>query len=170
MVSNYANSIDHESDLDINKPILSQRTYAAPTRTMCKPSLIRRRVSWSPGFHSYDGPLQFGGLFLFHLAYMDQHMAMTRQLKRHTQFYPSEDRATPHHQVDTATVQSWMEGWSRHPAIDSATFRADCPHLSKFISDMIVSNDRREGGIYGFNMSVNPQEKWRIPERFRSLF
>jgi hypothetical protein len=71
-----------EAPIDFSRPITAQRRWTRPFSSLCKPALIRRPVRWSPGFHVADAPHQFGGLYLFHIAYVDDAITARRQAKR----------------------------------------------------------------------------------------
>jgi hypothetical protein len=71
-----------EAPIDLARPITLQRRWTRPISSLCKPALIRRRVRWSPGFHVADAPSVFGGLYLFHIAYVDNGITARRQEKR----------------------------------------------------------------------------------------
>jgi hypothetical protein len=71
-----------DAPIDLTQPITTQRHWTRPFSSLCKPALIRRPVRWSPGFHVADAPSQFGGLYLFHIAYVDNRITARRQAKR----------------------------------------------------------------------------------------
>lgn len=159
-----------ESKLDLNRPILNQRSYVLPRRSMCKPSLFGRPIKFTPGFHSYDGPINFGGLFLFHLAYVDLDIAKARQAKRRSQIFINE-RMAAHHRSTDSTVNDWMEGWWKSRPIElDLTFRDDDPICNAYKDGIIASEKARVHATYGFDMDDNPAGRWKIPERFQNSF
>jgi hypothetical protein len=157
---NLLHRLHHDGRLDPSQPILPQRSFAFPTASMCKPVLLREPVVWSPGFHTYNGPVAFGRLFLLHLAYVDRGIAMRRQAKRR-----SVEGASVHHQVDDDQVTAWMEGWSRMK-IEEPTLTQDCPILAAFTDRVVASQAGREGKEYTIDLSIWSDKLWRVPARF----
>ena len=157
---NLLHRLHYEARLDPSRPVWTQRSYAVPVASMCKPVLLREPVVWSPGFHTYDGPVAFGRLFLFHLAYVDRGIALRRQAKRR-----SVDGASEHHQVDDDQVTAWMEGWARMK-VEEPTLAPDCPILSAFTGRVVASQAGREGKAYTIDLSIWGDKLWRVPGRF----
>jgi hypothetical protein len=157
---NLLHRLHHEGRLAVARPILPQRSFAFPTASMCKPVLLREPIVWSPGFHTYNGPVAFGRLFLFHLAYADRGIAMRRQAKRR-----SVEGASAHHQVDDDQVTAWMEGWSRMK-VEEPTLAPGCPILAAFTDRVVTSQDGRAGKEYTIDLSIWSDKLWRIPARF----
>jgi len=61
-----------EESLDTTRPISEQRKYAVLEKAMCKPSVSRRPIKWTPGFHTSNNSPDFGnGYYLIHLKYID---------------------------------------------------------------------------------------------------
>ncbi len=160
---NVIHKLHEEVRLDPTRPIIGQRSYLFPTASMCKPVLIREPVRWSPGFHTYNGPVVFGGLFLFHLAYSDLTIACRRQAKRR-----SVEGASEHHRVSDDTVAEWLEGWSRMPIV-VPTLESDCPVAQDIIDDVLESQIGREGQVYTIDVNLQFRRLLRIPPRFHGV-
>ena len=65
--------------LDLTGPILGQRRHVEFGVAFCKPVVVRRPVSWAPGFHWCDQvPVYRQDLFLFHLHKMEIDLAVAR--------------------------------------------------------------------------------------------
>jgi hypothetical protein len=165
---NLVHLLGHESQLDLSRPILRQRAWMAAFGSMCKPNLIRRRVQWSPGFHTYDGPVEFGSLFNFHLAYVDLPLALRRQEKRRraVQDHPRKDH---HHKESDIWVRSLLEGWSRFARIEP-TLRQDCPERTAFEQRIVASQVGRENDTYRIDLGVRANQLWKVPARMRDVF
>lgn len=73
-----------EPPLDWSRPIGEQRRLVRSVAGLCKPTYTGRRIVWSAGFHfATDRPkIEFGDLFLFHLAYADNDLIVARQRRR----------------------------------------------------------------------------------------
>jgi hypothetical protein len=86
-----------DAPIDFAQPITTQRRWTRPFSSLFKPALTRRPVRWSPGFHHADAPSHFGGLYLFHIAYVDHAITARRQAKR--QLVPRSPGHGMHHDV-----------------------------------------------------------------------
>lgn len=159
---NLLHRLHYEGRLDPTQPIFPQRGFASPVASMCKPVLLREPVVWSRGFHTYDGPVAFGRLFLFHLAYVDRTIALRRQAKRR-----GVEGASEHHQADDDRVTGWMEGWSRMPVVE-VTLRPGCPALRAFSVAVEASQVGREDKEFTIDLGVSGNQLWTVPERFRA--
>ena len=157
---NVVHKLGEEPALDPSLPILGQRRYVMPTASMCKPVLIREPVRWSPGFHC-AGPLRFGLLFLFHLAYADRQIAMRRQAKRR-----GVDGASPHHLAQDDEVTAWMEGWAAMPTRTPTLALPGCAVLRNYLDRMEASQEGREGEVYRYDLNIPPDGLWAVPDRF----
>ncbi|TRD00177.1 MULTISPECIES: FkbM family methyltransferase [unclassified Mesorhizobium] len=66
-----------EPNINLSRPILSQRRYVRFAADYCKPLISRIPLTWDPGFHSCQYPqLVNRSLFLFHLKAMDRNLAL----------------------------------------------------------------------------------------------
>ena len=166
---NLLHLIGDEAEWNPARPILAQRRWAFPLAAMCKPALIGEPVAWSPGFHSADAPIVFGGLFLFHLAYFDDGTAMRRQHKRRSQSFADEMTST-HHRAADDIVRGWMQGWSRMPCDEGVNLSAECPYRACFQDRVIASQVGREGDTYRIDLGLAHYRRWRVPERFAHVF
>lgn len=163
---NLFHRMGHELPLDYERPILQQRSVAYPMGNMCKPSLIRQPVNWVHGFHSYDGPAHFDGLYLFHLAFMDYALALRRQEKRQRVAAQLDYKHHPH-KNPPSVIRQWIEGWSRIP-VQSGTAGEEM--RTDFQRRIIASQAGREKERYRIDMNINGAAVWRIPDRFRDRF
>lgn len=150
--------------------ISAQRRWVYPTAAMAKPQLIRRPVVWPPGFHSYDGPPVFAGLFNLHLAQVDYHMALRRQAKRRSVAwaYPLEEHHP--HKVDDERVLADFLRWSALPVNLDISLDADCRFYQRFIDRIRLSSHGREQARYKTEMNIWASRLWLLPERFVGTF
>jgi hypothetical protein len=95
-----------EEDIDLSRPILSQRSYVRFSAFQCKPLISKIPLNWGPGFHWCDyAPSIDPDLFMFHLKCMDMKLALKRlqttraiswsknaHLKRHAEHHRLEDQ------------------------------------------------------------------------------
>ena len=145
------------------QPLGPQRGYAFPAAAMCKPVLIREPIAWTRGFHTWNGPVRFGRLFLLHFAYFDRTIALRRQAQRR-----GVAGVSPHHLATDDLVTGWIEGWSSMP-IEWPTLAADCPILSAFTARAEASQHGRDGEEFGIDMEIVGDRLWALPLRFREV-
>lgn len=163
---NLIHRVPSEPRLDLARPIMQQRSVAMPIASMCKPSLVRRPVKWAIGFHSYDGPVKFDGLYLFHLAYADKDTALRRQEKRR-QAVVGHPYANHPHKLPDSAINKWIEDWSR---CDVEPVETEDAMLARFQSKIIDSQAGRENDRFRINLDIKGDALWSIPERFKTVF
>jgi hypothetical protein len=156
-----------EGPLDPELPVLQQRHWARFSLAMCKPLMVRSRVSWQPGFHSSDHLMTFGDLVLFHLHYFDQDVALARQAK--TRSMPWGDGPADHYQrwPDEKMV-GMMSAASRLERIYDCTFGHDDKYLRDSLDAALAlqAGDKRHQFYFG-QIQV-PNRLYRIPVRFEN--
>jgi len=166
---NLLHRVHHEAACDFAQPIMAQRGFASPVAALCKPSLIRRPVRWSPGFHSSDAPIVFDGLFLFHLAYVDYDAALRRQAKRRAQSFIDAQTAV-HHTFPDQVVRDWMNVWSNMERDEGVALDAQCAAMADFQQRVLASQTGREGSEYRIDLDLREDRLWRVPARFKEVF
>ena len=156
-----------EPPLDPQRAVLAQRAYAAFSSALCKPVLIRRPVTWAPGFHCADAPLRFDDLFLFHLRYCDRDAALMRLAK--TRDMPWSDRSAGAHQrVSDAEFAQMLDNFARMERRDDIVLARDQPPLSVWLQAVADSQAGREHAMFTLDLQLNAYELWPIPIRFRT--
>jgi tetratricopeptide (TPR) repeat protein len=168
---NVLHRLEKDGPLDPAAAISLQRGWAFPLSSMAKPILTSEPVRWVPGFHSYNGPPRFDGLFNFHLAYADRSLALRRQAKR---------RASPikvkpndpvhHHLASDEAVLNWMAVWSQLPERHDTTLDAHCPAYSEFVTKIIESYARCKNHTMKIDLGLWGDALWRIPDGFLQTF
>lgn len=165
---NVVHWLHHELPIDPARPILSQRRWVHPISSMSKPLLTRRPIDWPGGFHSWNGPARFDGLFNFHMAYMDLDIALRRQAKRRSVEWAQHWSAAHHLDQDDTIVQR-MEAASQMPKVENITLDSNCTSLRRFINRIRLSQHGRDSDPYKTEMNIWGASLWQIPERFRSV-
>lgn len=160
---NLVHRLHVEGRFDPTQPLGSQRGYAFPAASMCKPVLVREPIAWTRGFHTWNGPVSFGRLFLFHLAYFDRTIALRRQAKRR-----NVSGASPHHLATDDLVTGWIEGWSGMP-IESPTLAPECPILAAFAARVESSQIGRAFEEFSIDLEIVGDRLWALPLRFRNV-
>jgi hypothetical protein len=159
-----------EGPIDPARPIGVQRHYAAFSSALCKPVLIRRPVTWAPGFHSVAeaAPL-FEGLYLFHLRYCDRAIALAR-LSR-TRAMPWADQTGGAHQrVDDAAFTEMLNNFATMDRRDETVVSLDTPPLAEWLDSVRASQLGREHQTYRIDLHLNAYELWPIPDNLRRQF
>ena len=158
--------VENEAPLDPRRPILSQRHYVWPFSSLCKPTLIRRPVNWSAGFHYADAATEFDDLLLFHLAYADYDIIRRRQRKRRST--PRVSEGGEHHDFAEDEMVRRFRTISELPRLDDADLRQESACRREF-SGRLFANQLRLGEHLVIG-SGGSEALWRIPERFRDCF
>lgn len=147
-----------EADLDLRKPVLSQRRYVQFSSQYCKPLISRVPILWGVGFHSshHGAPVISRDLYLFHLKLMDCQLALERH-RRHSKLTWSENALSKGHSWHQRLNET--EFLRRMFPLSAA--EAERAHTSPFdFSDDIKRTERGES-FMGRVVAV--------PERFRDV-
>ncbi|MBV9735763.1 MAG: glycosyltransferase family 2 protein [Acidisphaera sp.] len=159
-----AHSVPDEPELAPMGKILRQRKWALGVGSMSKPTLIRRPVQWTAGFHYSREPSRFDDLFLFHIAYCDLDIVRRRQRKRRATSRV-EETGGGHHDAEEDAFLTHLKSWSDMPRFDGVDLGRDCPvraaHLAKMFRTQAAGNSENE-----IDVMVSGDGLWRIPERF----
>lgn len=160
-----------EAEIDWSRPISEQRRHVRFTSSMCKPSLIRRPVSWAPGFHNTtEAPPQLSvPLFLFHLRYADLNSGLKRLERTREQPWISEDSGR-HQRMkneDWANMLKAMAALDIHPHADLSSKDAE---LSRWRQLVETSGLERLHERYKLDLHISGDALWRLPDRFVGSF
>jgi hypothetical protein len=134
--------VDGEAAIDFARPITTQRRWTRPFSSLCKPALTRRPVTWSAGFHLADAPHRFGGLYLFHIAYVDHAITARRQAKR--QKVPRSPGHGAHHDTAPDDMVRLMQACAALPR-DPASMLGDAAE-TRFIAELLRDGREAHGG------------------------
>ncbi|MDQ2866854.1 MAG: glycosyltransferase family 2 protein [Verrucomicrobiota bacterium] len=151
-----------ELALDPSRPIGEQRRWVRFHGAMCKPALVRKPVTWQPGFHFCDAPTVFDGLYLVHLRWCDSALAQARLART---------RAIAYSPPQWGTHWRWGDEQLRNAMADIATFPPEpfllddhAPPLEPLLEE--VKNGRAVGD---HKLRVSPRKLWELPERVRAI-
>ena len=153
--------LPEEPALDFAGPVGMQRRWGWFVSALCKPALIRRRVTWSPGFHSADGSVAFGGLYLFHLRYADRAAALAR-LGRTREMDWADRTAGAHQRWDDATLIEMLDRWAKMDRI-AASFDPSQPPLVGCLDQVLQSQTGRTDEMYRIALDIENYQLWRVP-------
>jgi FkbM family methyltransferase len=148
-------------------PVLRQRRWARFSLAMCKPLLVRSRVSWVPGFHASNHPMAFGDLFLFHLHNCDKGITLQRQAK--TRAMPWGDGPPDHYQRwDDTQLLAVLNAVAGLERISDCTFRADDRQIQPILAEALAfwQMEPAKRHLFYFHRIKVPLLLFEIPERF----
>jgi glycosyl transferase family 2 len=158
-------SPEDEPELDWERPVSQQRHWVRFSSSMCKPVLIRRPVSWAPGFHNIDAPPRFDELFLFHLRYADLQSGLARLARTRTQAWVSATAGSHQRMADT-TWRDMLLGMAALPRQAPNSLGLDDPSLHAWLARVVQSADSRQSELYRIDLHLSGDVLWRLPERF----
>jgi hypothetical protein len=159
---------DDEPALDWSRPVSLQRRWLRFSSAMCKPVLIRRPVSWSPGFHNIEAAPCFHELFLFHLRYADLASGLARLALTRAQEWGTPQAGSHQRMADDVWrgMLLGMAGLPRH----AGTLGLDDGELRGWLVRVMQSAKEREAELYRIDLHLSGDALWRLPERFIRRF
>ena len=156
-----------EPRLDIGRPVGSQRGWARFTSAMCKPVLSRKPLSWAPGFHSSDQPLMFAPLYLFHLHWADRELGLQRLANTRNRPWAGGSFAA-HDRIDDAQWLAVFEAMAAMPRASGIDLDLAGAPLRDWLRRVSDSSVGRETDTYRFDLGINADQLWPIPDAFRA--
>jgi hypothetical protein len=154
-----------DAPIDFARPITAQRRWTRPFSSLCKPALIRRPVRWSPGFHVADAPHCFGGLYLFHIAYVDHRITARRQAKR--RLVPRSPGHGAHHDTAPDDMVRLMTACAALPRDAAATLGGAAE--ARFIAALLRDGRPAHGGRLVAE-DREPPVLWAMPAWLEGAF
>jgi hypothetical protein len=156
-----------EPDLDPDRPILDQRSFAKFVPLMCKPAIKSVAAEWRESSHGIMAPYAVDPeLFLLHLKFADRNVLREMAHKRNAMV-----------QADgRASGSSWAKGGDEMAELlDSFVADVDLDTVEEFgrskvkLADMVVAE---EGGLFraprqGQIQAMQQRRLWRIPRRLQ---
>jgi hypothetical protein len=158
-----------EPAYDPTLPVLRQRNWLRFAAAMCKPVIIRKPVTWAPGFHCTTDPIMLGDLYLFHLRHFDFGISARRLARTRTQDW-ADPAAAPWQKISDAENKDWFNGYNdlrKRPDVD---VRPDRPPLADVMTQFLLSQIGREAKTYKTVLNIDLGEVWKVPEAFRDVF
>ena len=155
-----------ESPLNPSRSVGSQRRWVRFTSAMCKPVLTRQPLAWAPGFHCSNQPLAFAPIYLFHLRWADRALGLQRLGKTRAMAWDGSD-AGAHQRIDD---QSWLDlfdAMAAMPRSEMVDFDPAALPIRDWLRRVTDSGLGRQGETYGFDLQVNGEQLWPIPDHFR---
>jgi hypothetical protein len=161
---------DLEAPIDPARPVLQQRRWARFSSAMCKLVLLRRPAAWAPGFHCAGGvPVEFDGLFLFHLRYYDRARGAARLAKTRAMPWAIEG-AGSHQRMSDQDWLAMFDAIAALPRREDVAFDPAEPPLSDWLGRLKASMQGRENETYRFDLHISADSLWAVPDRFRGIF
>lgn len=156
-----------EPPLDLAVPVGGQRGWARFTSAMCKPVLSRQPLRWAPGFHCSDQPLVFGPLYLFHLHWADRAIGLQRLAR--TRAMPwSDGDFSAHERLEDPQWTELFDAMAAMPRVGAVDFDPAAPLVRECLRRLTDSGRGRDQQTYRFDLNVNADQLWAIPDAFRA--
>jgi hypothetical protein len=158
-----------EPPLDLQKPILGQRTLAKFIPVMCKPSLSFSGARWVAASHGIRASYQVDPeLFMFHLKYADRDLLHDAAEHRRRMVELDGRSGVTSWRRGGEELVGWLEDISAD--LDLATVPEFVPPRGPALSRLVVTNEQGahrspKGGRALFDRPVV-----RIPQRFLGTF
>jgi len=155
-----------EAPIDLNAPILGQRRYVAFGAGMCKPTITRVPLLWTPGFHWCNRiPTYHTDLYRFHLRRMD--MAVFLERLRLTRSMAWSERALRswgqrQRESDEVAIRVRFEGPTERFKTHGAA-----PFMFEIEMKRLVDSMRLDNGFYQCDYFGGPLAQ--VPEAFFGL-
>ena len=154
-----------DASIDLTRPITAQRQWTRPCSSLCKPLLVRRPVSWWPGFHGANAASRFGGLYLFHIAYVDHAITARRQEKRRSvERLPGHGG---HHGIAPAEMVRLMTAGAALPR--DPALQLGGPVEERFVAELLRDCRPQHGG-WGIPLNHEPPVLWAMPRWLDGAF
>jgi hypothetical protein len=158
-----------ESAFDPARPVLAQRRWAGFSAAMCKPVLVRKPVTWAPGFHCTADPITVSHLYLFHLRWFDFAIALRRLARTRAQPWADPNaggwQRLPDEEYEKAFIR--FEATQR---LEHCDFVPDHEPMLGMMAQVLESQIGRESHTYRIDLEIRGSALWRIPECFRGVF
>lgn len=155
---------DEEPPFEFNRPMLSQRKYVQFSSSMCKATLIRRPVRWTPGSHAADAQTLFRDLYLFHGRWIDLRYGLQR-LARTREMQWSWDKKG-HSQSEDSELERRHAMLARLPRNDAVEFQPSLEPISGYLKRVVMSRAELEFTTYRISLDIWGDGLWRIPPQF----
>ena len=158
--------VEGEAALDGTQAAIPQRHWMHFSGAMCKPVLIRRPVTWVPGFHNADAPAHFDDLYLFHMRWADRAIALRRLARTRAQPW-ADAEAGWWQRVEDEAGAKMFDDKARGKRNNIVPLNLRTPALREALATVIGREVDAPGGAGPMNVNHEIQELWRIPDRFR---
>jgi hypothetical protein len=158
-----------EPAFDEARPVLAQRRWAVFAAALCKTVMVRKPVTWAPGFHCTTDLVSLGALYLFHLRWFDQDIALRRLARTRVQPWAN-PLAGPWARTPDDEYRQIFADHSRRPRQEDVAFDPERDPLRGLIDRLLVSQLGREKELYRFDLGIRTHEVWRIPDCFAEIF
>lgn len=161
---NVVHNLRLEDALVPERPFLDQRGHVQFVSPMCKPLVIRDRVAWGAGFHSSNYPIEFSGLYLFHLRWIDlgeslKRLAITRKITFQNPGHGA------HQRLPNIDYVNYFMNYA------NMSINSESDFLFSEYTDVIARDQGPvRGDKIGFNGDLRSKMLFQIPAEFNGLF
>jgi hypothetical protein len=166
---NVVHDAQREPQLDADRPVLGQRTWAKFIPLMCKPALKRTPAPWVAGSHGTTVPFEIDpDLYLFHLKFAErEHLRATGDHRKALADSEGRAAATTWQFAGDDLVGLLDEITSEVDPAEVEPYRSRPEVLSEIVREAEGGHFRAHGRRQFNAMRVQPMVS--IPERFWGL-
>jgi hypothetical protein len=157
-------NLTYEKPFEADKDVLAQRKYVRFAAPFCKTLLVRKNVEWSGGFHASSFAPRFGGLYLFHLRWVDlgeclRRLAITRDIPR------ANPRQASHH------LEPFVQYVDRFRRFADLKVEIDERfEFNEYLAEVMTTTTRADNGLYYIGTKIRSKELYVVPESFVGVF
>lgn len=150
-----------EAPLDGRRGIGAQRGHGLFSSSMCKTSMIGRRVAWAPGFHAHDGAPRFDDLYLFHLRHADLDQAIERLAITRAMAW-THDAAGRHQRGSPEAMVDLVRRFGNRPLGSFASLAQHCSDFRDAAQPAPVA-----GAPWRVPLAIYGEERFALPQPLR---
>lgn len=166
---NIVQSAQETADVDLSRPVLSQRRFAQFVSPMCKPCLTSVPVTFLSGFHGHEKPPVFADLHLLHLRYFDLKMGLDRLARTRAMAWSSESAGRHQRVEDAEWIKQMRYLGSLKPGGEIMTPEGD-EALKPYLDQAIGNARPKASGLFDIDPQVRSGELFRIPSAIEAVF
>lgn len=157
---------NEEPPWDAESPLLAQRKFVRFVSSMCKPTLVRQPVIWSPGSHSANARTIFDHLYLFHAKFFDL-PASLRRLQTTREMAWAQDHWKGISRAQDTELVGFFNSVAAMPKLTGVDFDPLAEPVSGYLERVLESRLTQDRHTYKIALDIVGDELWEIPTRFK---
>ncbi|MFC6791469.1 glycosyltransferase family 2 protein [Methylobacterium komagatae] len=158
---NLHHMLTEERPFDPHVPIFHQRRHVQFVSPMCKPSITRDNVTYSPGFHNSSLFPTFGSLYNFHLRWVDCGYSLRRLDMTRTMRWKDSSSWHYQRQSDEDTIAHFLHVKKLNRTNDDDFLFAD--PMGKISSEL---RSKAASGVFYIPQNLRDSHLTVLPSRF----
>jgi Glycosyl transferase family 2 len=173
IITPFAIEIVHKPDeepeaLEPGRNILDVRRHYRQNINYCKPCIVRKRVTFSPGGHFANEREGFVDphLYLFHLRFVDYQTTHDRLALRREQ---RTQQSGALGEVERK-VTGWDTAWTTFQGLSKRKTKAETADFPEVRAEMMAKRYQKGDGVFWAMGGQRSYDIYKLPERFARLF